>query len=244
MTEGYRFEEISFMCFRGHFINTHKSVLPGRPIVVDAGAADGSDIKVWTEWMGTVPSHLFCIEPNKTNFVAMGTVAEKANKILREPQRPYDNVVFPIHAAVSGQRAPGTMRFTEFFNKGGKYSGWGSLKCVNDERARGRKEIQQVRHYKVSVYRINALFKKLQVPRIDVLKLDVEGSEDEIVRTMWPETAARIGQISFENHYPGKTEKYLKKLTFLGFDNVIQCRSEIHAYRRKWAQQVARGNKG
>jgi FkbM family methyltransferase len=238
MTEGYRFEEISFMCFRGHFINTHPKILPTGPIVVDVGAANGEDIKVWMEWMGTLPSRLVCIEPNKTNFGRLDAAATEANeKLLKE-------CVTPIHAAVSGQRAPGTMRFTEFFNKGGKFSGWGSLKCVNDERARGRKEIQQVRHYKVSVYRINALFKKLQIPRIDVLKLDVEGSEDEIVRTMWPETAARIGQISFENHYPGKTEKYLNKLKFLGFDNTIQCRSEIHAYRRRWTQQVARSNAG
>jgi FkbM family methyltransferase len=238
MTEGYRFEEVSFMCFRGHFINIHPSVLPTAPIVVDVGAADGSDVRVWMEWMRTKPGVLCCIEPNRTNF-------GKLQEVMSNPNEQHVSTrLVPVHAAVSGQRAPGTMRFTEFFNKGGKYSGWGSLKCVNDERARGRKEIQQVRHYKVSVYRINALFKKLQVPRIDVLKLDVEGSEDEIIRTMWPETATRIGQITFENHYPGKTEKYLNKLTFLGFDNVIQCRSEIHAYRRRWTQQVARSNAG
>jgi len=241
MTEGYRFEEISFMCFRGHFINTHESVLPPAPIVVDVGAADGADIKVWMEWMNVIPSRLICLEPNKTNFGKLQAVAQETNKGLLVDGA---ECVSPVHAAVSGQRAPGTMRFTEFFNNRGKYSGWGSLKCVNDGRARGRKDIQQVRHYKVSVYRINAMFKKLQVPRIDVLKLDVEGSEDEIIRTMWPETAARIGQITFENHYPGKTEKYLNKLTLLGFDNVIQCRSEIHAYRRRWTQQVARSNKG
>jgi FkbM family methyltransferase len=164
--------------YGGHLVDLE--LFPERPLIIDAGAGWGmfneslSDhIFKYNKMMNPV---FFAIEPNKDNA-----------KTLRGADYPD---TFIIEAALVGSDRPKHMTFQQFEMKG-----WGNVNGLYSEYT-GR----MLDSYEVITINIKELLAALPQPTVDLLKMDVEGSEEEIIADMTKEHAERIKQITMELH--------------------------------------------
>ena len=167
--------------------------LSGYPII-DAGSNIGNFIEKIRSM--NIHSIIFAIEACNTYI-----------DILK--QQSFKNVIL-IPKALVGLNSSKKLIFTEI--KG--LPEWGSATDINEIRKRtfGKKRIQTL----VETITLNDIIKK----DIDYLKMDIEGSETDVINTLTFEVAKKIKQISFEVHNNDgiKLEKILQKLgssTFL-----------------------------
>lgn len=87
-------------------------------------------------------------------------------------------------------------------------------------------------NYKVSCIGINSIFKVLEIENnVDLLKMDIEGSEYDVILKMTQKTANRIKQITLENHYINRTQELYDKLKKLGYEIIGDKKGEILAVR-------------
>jgi FkbM family methyltransferase len=163
------------------------SLLSNSPVIVDAGAALGN----CTEWiLKNVPNcKIFCIEPCKSH-------AEKLKK--------YPVVV--IEAALMGKKKQKSTTFHEF--KG--LPRWGNTTGINLNVR--HKKLKGIESYTVDLINLEQLVK--QTGFIDYMKMDIEGSEEEVINDMnFPITK----QISLEWHQNVNVEMIRKKMISLGY---------------------------
>lgn len=192
-----------------HMIDTELSC----SIIVDAGASYGEFIEGIKQIMPNV--RIYSLECCKTNY-----------RILEE--KKFSNVILCDHALV-GQSVEGDIEFTEFVGQNGKFHQWGNVRGLNVDAAKKRKEFIETRKYRVPTLKMNDIFDFFGLSKIDYLKLDIEGEEEEVIDTMTSETAGKINQISLEVHSQKNKLIITEHLYELGFGYVLKMDNEIYA---------------
>jgi FkbM family methyltransferase len=176
--------------------------LSGCPII-DVGANIGGFIdKIRANGIN---SHIIAIEASNTNI-----------DILLK--KHCDNVTL-MHKALVGLNHPKIVTFTEVRG----LLEWGSATDINENRKRT--------HGKCIKYEVEAItLEDLIKEDIDYLKMDIEGSETDVIKTLSPELAKHIRQISFEihNHDEIELKDLLSKLNY----DVFLMDGEIFGIRK------------
>lgn len=157
-----------------HFIDMRE--IDDNSIIVDAGACWGDFIKCLRKHERGKNCRIIAVECQRDNV-----------KALRE--RGYQNVTVCERALV-GQGYGDKATFSQVI----KQKGWGNL--FGNTIRPGRRKVD----YEVKTLRINDIFSVLGIGWIDFLKMDIEGAEWNILKTMTEETASKIGQMSMEVH--------------------------------------------
>lgn len=183
-------------------------------IIVEAGAAQGRTIEELRQFEQTKECKIFAIECNKDNI-----------KILRDKE--FHNVTICEKALVGQNNSNNTI----FYQHVGLFQ-WGNI-----FKPRGRKhsKFKGIKEYQVKTLKINDIFLVLGIDKIDFLKLDIEGSEKEVMDTMSEETASKIGQLHLAHYFPLNVEnEYFEKiLKRLGFEIKIKEKLKIFCERHK-----------
>jgi FkbM family methyltransferase len=178
--------------YGGHLVDLE--LFPEKPLIVDAGAGWGKFNESLSsyifEYNKMMNPYFFAIEPNKSN-----------QETLKEADYP-DTVI--IEAALVGSEDPKAMDFVQF--KG--LRGWGNVNGLYATRPVQDK-------YKVRTIDLKELLAGIPCEIIDLLKMDIEGSECKVMADMTKEYAKRIRQITMEIH-SGRRE-ITTKLEGLGY---------------------------
>lgn len=158
------------------------SLLNKDSLVIDAGAGSG-------EFMDELREHIHCpvisIEPNKSN-------------IHRIKKKNYKDHTL-VEGILVGKKESDTMPFTEFYRKDRVYSQWGAVTGTVPEKQR-RKVVKGGKKCEIIFYPVKAyLLEEISGPVIDLLKMDIEGYEQEVVNYL-SESAFVIKQIEMEVH--------------------------------------------
>ena len=172
-----------------HYID--ESLLPANPVIVDAGAGIGDFI-----FAVVGEAEIYAIEPSRDNCKALRKTGVK---------------VFPC--VLMGNDCPAEVPFTQIL---GMHE-WGTVHDLYREEARRHRKYRGEARYPVKVLRVRDLFTELGIDHIDYLKMDIEGSEGEVLRDMTPQQASVITQLSFEVHKNQSLQALLLRLAELGF---------------------------
>lgn len=190
-------------------------LLSDSPLILDVGANTGMYTDFLLRTCGNV--EIIAIECSTTNF----------NALLK---KNYDSNVTLINAALSSKDS--VSKFKEFIgekNDDGtfRYHQWGNIV----KRDKGLPGDIKVKEYNVKTISIQSLIKDLKIKKIDFLKMDIEGSEYDVIKSMTEDVAEKITQMSIEVHEPKKTPALLKKLEQFGFKTREYPGKEIYAYK-------------
>jgi FkbM family methyltransferase len=171
-------------------------------VIVDAGASTGAFIR---DIKARVSNPIiYAIEPNKKNF-----------KELHNAFLTTKTTILFIEAALVGKSHKEPMTF---YAKHGLPE-WGNVNNLYPSRPGEQ--------YDVTVISLERLLTILPGGKIDYLKMDIEGSEAEIVEDMTEETAKKIHQISMELHNVSHVKMALK-LSRLGYHTIYK-NGELYA---------------
>jgi len=174
-------------------------------VVIDAGASSGRFIEKFRA--EGFDNHIIAIEPNNNNIKTLMS-------------KNFVNVEI-VHKAMLGLNCPSKVIFTEVVG----LSEWGSTTDVND--TRGRAIAKQKLKYEVETITLDEIIKS----SIDYLKIDIECSETEVVKTFTKEMAKSVRQISLEVHN-GDELVLTEVLQGLGYIVLFQ-NGEIFAVRKE-----------
>jgi|6_EtaG_2_1085325.scaffolds.fasta_scaffold15591_4 FkbM family methyltransferase len=165
----------------GHMIDT--DLLQKDSIIIDGGVCIGEFIHELANLTDISQFTIIGFEPSKTNIESLAETF-KGSHVQIEAK------------AIVGKNFPDKTLFYEYKNAG--LEEWGNVIDYHGPaaRARGAKEVT----YLVETVTIEKIFSIYNIPRIDYLKLDIEGAEFDIVRTMTQEIANKVYQISMEVH--------------------------------------------
>jgi FkbM family methyltransferase len=210
--------KIDLIYVHGHFFDSRR--IKDGSVIVDAGACYGEMEYTFFEDMKIKPI-VYAIEPAIQN---LKRIKESAGRL------GWQNFNL-IERVLCGQGEPAELPFTEFIDKIGRYSQWANASGMHEESAKQREDMEKIVRYNVSTLTINSLFDYVKEPKIDYLKVDIEGSERGIFNTIDRSITDRIDQLSVEIHYGDEVDVFAKKITDFGFNFVTVCGSEIYATR-------------
>jgi len=191
-----------------HFVNL--SNLNENSVIVDAGANVGNFIKAIREHLHCP---IFAIECSKQNL-------EFINDCHFEDVVIIEKALVGEHREVtlveySGElKADGTKRYNQWSNI---YDYHGHLPGASQ------------RKYSVETITIQDILSS--VGEIDYLKVDIEGSEYEVIESLSVEDAKKIKQLSMETHYPEQNESLKSNLKALGFALEEKLNNELYCWR-------------
>jgi FkbM family methyltransferase len=191
-----------------HFLHEEFSV-SGAEFVLDIGANEGFyALRAATTNPGV---RIVCVEPNPFAFEIL--VKNMENNAL-------ENVI-PVNAAVSSDGRPIGMEFVR------QISAIGGARLRDMNRPWLPEDVVDKRT--VSSITIKGLLRRYSFPRVDILKVDVEGMEDEIMGSLEP-IAGRIRRIVVERHSRKLRDVVKNRLLRLGFKLVLEEDPECERY--------------
>lgn len=158
--------------FGNHLVNL--DMLPDDAVIIDAGACVGEFIKDIQEHIKS--PYIFAIEPNKENIKKLKPFFLSDNPIL--------GVVIP--ATLVGAKEKNEMKFYEIE----KLREWGNVTNIYTNKKH--------KSYMVATINLKALLDTIPLKTIHYLKMDIEGSEWDVVNDMNEDTAKRIKQMSID----------------------------------------------
>lgn len=167
-------EDVQLYISANHFIDMRE--IDDNSIIVDAGACWGGFIECLREHERGKNCRVIAIECDKDN-------------IRKLKERNYRNVTV-CEKALVGQDSDNRPVFYQVVGNPQAGNFYKKIPISSTE----------IKEYEVEVLRINDVFSVFDVERIDFLKMDIEGSEGDILKTMTEDIAAKIGQISIEVH--------------------------------------------
>jgi FkbM family methyltransferase len=176
------------------------TVLNSGCIIIDAGASTGAFIRDIKEKLAN--PIIYAIEPSSGN---MNNLMEINGLVL-------------INAALVGKGRP---EYMTFYEKTGLPE-WGSVNTIHKSR--------KGREYPVPTITIDRILSIIHDGHIDYLKMDIEGSEQEVILDLTPETAKRIHQISMELHNVS-VKAMTSKLESLGYETTFKT-GELYGRQR------------
>ena len=160
-------------------------ILPDAPIVIDAGACVGKCILEIQEHIKN-PA-VFAIEPNMNNAFKLRNIED----------------IIVIEAALVGSKEPKEMRFYDING----LPEWGNVT--------GLYASKKHTEYMIETINLKNVLDTIPLETIHYLKMDIEGSEWDVVSDMNEDTAKRIEQISMEIH--SHLDKITEKLEAIGY---------------------------
>lgn len=186
--------------FGSHLINL--SMLPDAAVVIDAGACVGNFIK-------DIQRHVkdpfvFAIEPSKGNIPELSKLIESGSILV-------GNFV------LVGEKEPKEMPFREFPDR----PEWGNVTGLYAPR--------KSKSYMVKTINLKKLLDVIPLDTIHYLKMDIEGSEWDVVNDMNEESFERIQQISMEIHC--HRMDITKKLEDIGYKTYYE-NGELYGVRQ------------
>ncbi len=177
-------------CYDCYGIKNHKIKIQEKDIIVDIGAQAG----FFSMYCAKKASkgEIFCYEPIKENFLQI-----KKNKELNKLTN-----IFPHNLAVSEKR--------------GKIKIW-----INPINCGGHSVYSKDKIFfeEVKCITLNDVIKENKLEKIDLLKIDCEGSEYGIFNNLKEENLKRIKQIAMEAHYLDENKNPLIMINYLRKNN-------------------------
>ncbi len=174
-------------------------MLPDDAVIIDAGASVGDFIRDIRKRVKE--PYIFAIEPNKNNALQ-----------LREIEG-----IIVYEAALVGEKEGREILFREI---NGLHE-WGNVNNLYSN----RNAIQ----YYVETINLKDLLDTIPIEPIHYLKMDIEGSESDVINDMNEDTASKIQQISFEIHDASRF-KLASRLQDIGYITLYE-NGELYAVR-------------
>jgi FkbM family methyltransferase len=202
--------EVYYEIFRedDHFL--HKDFLAsGGEFIIDIGANEG--FYALRVALTSPSARIICVEPNPFAFELLKKNVE--NNSLK-------NVV-PINAAVSCDSRLVDMEFVP------QIPAIGGAKLREVERTWLSEDIIQKRM--VRSITVEQIIFQHSIQHVDILKIDVEGMEDEIIKSLVP-VAGKIRKIVVERHSKDLRDIVTGKLSQLGFELIYEEDPEFKRY--------------
>ena len=191
----------------GHIIDFE--LLREDSVIVDGGVCAGDFIHALSARVDTSKFRIIGFEPCKTNLENMPkSIASLQAEIYGK--------------AVVGKNSPDELTFYEFPND----PEWGNVTGLYLDSGRRSSSSPE---YKVETITLEKIFELYDIPCIDYLKLDIEGTESDLVCSMSQEIANKIKQLSMEVHNDDQ-DMLGKTLIDLGFRTHFE-RGELYGYR-------------
>lgn len=185
----------------GHLFD--KDTLSPEDVIIDAGASLGGFITGLK--IVKVLNKTICIEPDMYNL-----------KYLREFIKDHKNDIL-IERALVGNAKQKSVVFTSYVG----YSEWGNIGDDYAVSANTRKIVKD--QYSVPTITLQETIDLYNIKSIGLLKMDVEGSELNIIENM---DSKLIKQVSIEYHRENEKPLIIDALQKLGF-NLNFCGHEI-----------------
>ena len=188
-----------------HMINME--MVTDSPIIIDAGANVGWFIERMKSEFPNVK--LISIEPGKTN---METIKSKFGntsnvKLLEGALVGVKTKKATLTEIISVANHQGNKEHGE-----NRYHQWHNLYDSVPERS----DLDHVNQYEVKCYTLEDILSDIE--KVDYLKMDIEGSEYDVIETMTQEVADKISQLSYEDHTKHRVVEAHEKLKELGFN--------------------------
>jgi hypothetical protein len=124
------------------------------------------------------------------------------------------------------------------FRKGDTYDGeydyfgyWGNIMNLNTNHPHVSTEKLKLIDYKVDTITLSDLISEYNIESIDYLKLAIEGSEYEVIKSIDEELSNKIKQISILTHMEEKNKPMVEHLEKLGFKADYCDKEEYYAYK-------------
>jgi len=203
-------ENIQLYTSANHFIDMRE--IDDSSIIVDAGACWGGFIEGLRE------------HENGKNCRVIAIECEKYN-IRKLKERNYHNVTV-CEKALVGQDFDDKPVFYQIAG----YTQWGNFYKKHPG------DFAEIKEYEVETLKINDIFSVFDIKWIDFLKMDIEGSEGDILKTMTEETAVKIGQMSIEVHdWDGflSVSDVIERLGDLGFSAFTPNKGKAEVYGKR-----------
>ena len=178
----------------------YKGPFDSNSVVIDVGCASDPDFSLHLiERFGV---RAFGVDPT-----------EKHAPALQELQRKLNGRFTHLPLAVAAH--PGTLTFHESLRNDS-----GSILADHGNVLR-----DETRSYEVEAVTPRELCERAEVPRCDLLKLDLEGAEYELIEALQPDDLAPFAQVFVEFHHhaferfsPGDTDRAADKIAGFGFE--------------------------
>jgi FkbM family methyltransferase len=198
-----------------HIINLDK--IDDDSIIVDAGANVGLFIESMRNYTN---AKIYAIECSPTCCAHIEDAAHSNIELIQK--------------ALVGE-LKGSVTFTEIEGPPTgdgykKYHQWGNIFGYHSTRFTTDTPVQ-VNQYEVETVTLNNLLEQYKWRQIDYLKMDVEGSEYEIIESLKASEATSIRQISLETHIPAKNSVLISQLKSLGYKTELFAFDEVYAWR-------------
>ncbi len=183
-----------------HFLHDYFRISDAK-CIIDIGANEGFyALRVAN---ANPAARIICIEPNPFAFEMLLKNIE--NNILKN--------VFPVNAAAT---ADGRMIDMEFVPQ---IPAIGGAKLHDVERPWLRDDI--IKKQSIPSVTVEQVFAQYSIDDVDILKIDVEGMEDEIVKSLEP-IASKIQKIVVERHSKDPRDIVTEELRRIGFTLVYE----------------------
>ena len=195
-------------------------LLSRNSVIIDAGMCIGDFTNYLRSHKNTKQCRIIGLEACKRNF-----------DILKRGNFGNTDV---HHVALVGNNAPDVITFYDYTN----FKGRGSI--FDRHSSDMYPNITSHETIKVKTVKINNLLNRFNIDKVDYLKMDIEGAEHEIFKTIDCGIAQKIDQISIEVHPIPKDRNIkpamflIKKLQDLGYNlELFPEIAEIYAVRKK-----------
>lgn len=188
------------------------------PIFIDVGASDG---RVWSSWFKQVPdAHVYAFEPEPNNFQKM-----------KELQSGKPNVQC-INSAVSTVDEPSGIPFHISNDRNSSSVYPYDLNSIRKWKyPPGRRLFKTLETIRVPAIRLDTLIKKERIRYVDFLKIDAQGHELEILKSLG-KSITKVREVVVEasttpfNIYDGQTNQKDAIVDFLTRNNFKLHRQE------------------
>ena len=194
----------------GHMIDFEK--IPEDAIIIDGGVCQGEFIDELNSRFDISSFTIIGFEPSTTNI-----------DFVKNKFKNFENIHLEDKAIV-GKSFPDTINFYEY--RGAGLEEWGNVMGLYQDSAKNRNATQV--EYAVETITIEKIFDLYNITHIDYLKMDIEGTEFNLVETLTQETANKINQLSMEVHEDPEDAKKSKEALM---NNLIKLGFEVHFER-------------
>ena len=190
----------------------YKTPLNENSVVIDVGCCNDPDLSIF--FMKAFDSFAYGVDPTKKHFKELQEISERYKKFKH----------LPFAIAEKDQQMT-------FFESKDNDSGSLLNSHINVQKDR-------IEAYEVEAITISTLLKKINIERVDFLKLDLEGAEFALLEKTQGKDFESVDQLYIEFHHhaiPDKTfadtEKLVKKIEGFGFSSFTLENANYLFYR-------------
>lgn len=194
-------------------------LLPKSPVIIDAGANQGNFIK---NVVGLFENPRFiAVECQKGIMPVLIKNVKDINCEVVEAALVGLKRRLSFTEIVGGEKSGETYRYNE----------WGNIYDYNTP---ANKNIVK-KNYSVNGITLSEIFDTYKLDRVDYLKMDIEGAEQEVIENLDKSVADKISQISLEFHSNKNLKNdisiIINKLTYFGFKIEFFTHDEVFAWK-------------